>query len=533
MKEFAPLYIDAAAPSAEVTADVAGSKAAQLWRMTRLGLNVPPAFVLPIALCQPVNRGEPAALAALEQGLRQGVAWLEKRTGRQLGGDRAPLLVSVRSGAAKSMPGMLDTILDVGLNSESVRGMIGLTGNPRLAFDSYRRFIQSYCEVVEGAPAAPFEARLAQMIETEKINAESDLDSEALERLAHAFLDIAARVLGRAIPHDPLEQLKAAACAVYRSFESPRAAEYRRLNQLEDLKGTAVAIQAMVFGNAGATSGAGVAFSRNPATGAKGLYVDFLFDAQGEDVVAGRRMPGDVALLAARLPQPFKELSEGAARLEREFRDVQDIEFTVENGELFFLQTRSAKRTPRAALHILVDFVNEGVLDPDAALSRAQEIDLGRACITRFARKVPAIAIAQSASPGVATGRIAFDSDRAKARAAGGEPVILVRRDTSTDDVAGFAAAAGILTAFGGRTAHAAVVARQLGKVCLVGCRDLKIAEDGTGAEIAAKRIEEGDWISLDGETGEVMLGKLEVVADLPQAELAALEVWRKAPAFP
>ena len=528
MNRYAPLYIGTAGQSDELTPELAGSKAALICQMKRLGLNVPPAFVLPTELCAPVNRNDPQALAALDQGLRDGIARLEEATGRRLGGDRAPLLVSVRSGAAKSMPGMLATILDVGLNAQSVRGLIGLTGNPRLAWDSYRRFIENYSEIVNGAPSGVFAASLTEMIRSENVEGESDLDSEALERLTHDFRALAAKIVGHAIPDNPIEQLQAAARAVYRSWESPRAEEYRRLNKLDGLKGTAVTIQAMVFGNAGGKSGAGVAFSRNPATGAKELYVDFLVDAQGEDVVAGRRMPGNADLLASRLPQVARELADGAALLEREFRDIQDVEFTVENGKLFFLQTRSAKRTPRAALHVLVDFVREGLLDPRTALSRSAEIDLERARITRFAKKVPAIATALSASPGVATGRTAFDSIRAKALAAAKEPVILVRHDTSTDDVAGFAVSSGILTAVGGRTAHAAVVARQLGKVCLVGCHDLKIDERGRYAEIAGKKIEEGDWISLDGETGEVMLGRLDIIAELPQAELAAIDEWRR-----
>jgi pyruvate,orthophosphate dikinase len=284
----------------------------------------------------------------------------------------------------------------------------------------------------------------------------------------------------------------------------------------------------MVFGNSGRRSGAGVAFSRNPATGEKGLYVDFLFDAQGEDVVSGRRMPSNAALLAQRLPEGASELAHGAARLEREFRDVQDIEFTVENGTLFFLQTRSAKRTPRAALRILIDFVHEGLLDPATALERVAAIDVDRARLTRFADKAPAVATAVPASPGVATGRIAFDSGRAKALVGGGEPVVLVRHDTSTEDVAGFAVAAGILTAVGGRTAHAAVVARQLGKVCLVGCHELKIRGDDQGGEIAGRKIAEGDWISLDGDSGEVTLGRRDIIAELPQAELAEIEAWRR-----
>jgi len=525
---FTPFYIGVPGGAGELTADVAGSKAAQLWRVSSLGLNVPPAFVLPTALCGPVNRSDPQALAALDEGLREGMAQLENATGRRFGDSRTPLLVSVRSGAAQSMPGMLATILDVGLNAESVRGLIALTGNPRLAWDSYRRFVQSYAETVDQASSAFFEACLSEMIRAEAVPRERDLDPEALERLTHAFLAIAARAGGRAIPTGPLDQLAAAARAVYRSWDNERAREYRRLNKLDQLAGTAVTVQAMVFGNAGARSGAGVAFSRNPASGAKELYVDFLFDAQGEDVVAGRRVPENGDLLATRLPQAAKDLAHGASCLEHEFRDIQDIEFTVEDGRLFFLQTRSAKRTPRAALRVLVDFVREGLLDPATALARAAEIDIDRAHVTRFADNALVIAHATSASPGVATGRAAFDSARAKALAATGEPVILVRPDTSTEDVAGFAVSAGILTAAGGRTAHAAVVARQLGKPCLVGCRALTIRESERSGEIGGRMIEEGQWISLDGDTGDVTLGRRKIISELPEAELAEIETWRR-----
>jgi pyruvate, orthophosphate dikinase len=533
MSRHAPLFIGVPGSLGEFPAETVGSKAAQLSQMARLGLNVPPAFVLSTALCAAVNRNDPEALVALDRGLHDGIARLEEATGRRLGDSRVPLLVSVRSGAAQSMPGMLETILDVGLNSESVRGLIRLTGNPRLAWDSFRRFLQNYAEVVEDVPAAPFAARLAEMIRAENVAHENDLDPEALERLALDFATIAADAAGHAIPESPLAQLDAAARAVFRSWQAPRAREYRRLNHIDELAGTAVTVQAMVFGNAGGKSGAGVAFSRNPATGAKELYVDFLFDAQGEDVVAGRRVPGTGGLLAERLPDAAKELALGAERLEREFRDVQDIEFTIEEGRLFFLQARPAKRTPRAALRILVDLVTEHVIDPATALERAQEITPERVRITRFADKRPVIATAIPAAPGVATGRIAFDSARAKVLAAAGEPVILVRHETSTDDLAGFAVAAGILTAVGGRTAHAAVVARQLGVVCLVGCRDLHIDESEHCAAIAGQRIAEGSWISLDGETGEVALGRREIVAELPEAELSAIDAWRRTTASP
>jgi pyruvate, orthophosphate dikinase len=526
MNAFSPLFIGIGDAGDPLTAELAGSKASQLWQMRKLALNVPPAFVLPTTLCVAVNRGEAQALAALDRGLREGIARLETATGRHFGDARAPLLVSVRSGAAQSMPGMLETILDVGLNPTTVRGLIGMSGNPRLAWDSYRRFIQIYAEVVAGIPAAPFAARLGEMIRAEKVSGEGDLDSEALERLTHDFHAIVARA-SAAIPSDPMAQLSAAARAVFRSWESQRAQEYRRLNRLDGLSGTAVTVQAMVFGNGGGRSGAGVAFSRNPATGAKELYVEFLFDAQGEDVVAGRRIPSDARLLAARLPRVAQELVDGATTLEREFRDLQDIEFTVEDSRLFFLQTRAAKRTPRAALRVAVDLVREGLLTPAEGLDRVATVDLERARLSRFVDAATPVATALSAAPGVACGRAAFDSARAKILAAEG-PVILIRPDTSTEDIAGFAAAVGILTAVGGRTAHAAVVARQLGKVCLVGCRSLMLRDGERSAEIAGNAVHEGDWIALDGDKGEITLGRREIVTELPKVELAEIERWRR-----
>jgi pyruvate,orthophosphate dikinase len=525
MSDDKPLFIGRTGSSPEVTPELAGQKAAQLWQMARLGLDVPPAFVLPTTLCAAVNAGKAAGLEALEQGLAAGIPWLEEVTGRRFGDRRAPLLLSVRSGAATSMPGMLSTILNIGLNDDTVHGLIRLTGNPRLAFDSYRRLIQGYAEVVDHVPGAAFDRHLDAMIQREGVGGENELDCEALERLAGEFRSLATRSAGRALPDDPREQLECAAAAVYRSWDSQRAGEYRRLNRLDPAAGTAVTVQAMVFGNAGSTSGAGVAFSRNPATGEDEPYVDFLFEAQGEDVVSGRRTPGNAARLAARLPQVAIRLADGLRRLEAEFRDAQDIEFTVEDGRLHFLQTRAAKRTPRAALRMAVDMVREHLIDTDTALSRLRVLDLDAIGIARFAMPADPIATAITASPGVASGRVAFSAKRATELAAAGEPVILVRPDTSTDDVAGFAVADGILTSVGGRTAHAAVVARQLGKVCLVGCHALAVDEERRGATIAGRPIQEGDWLSLDGDRGEIALGRGVIVTERPP-ELAEIARW-------
>lgn len=522
---FDPVFIGAGgAPGPISPADV-GSKAAELQRIAALRLPVPPAFVMPTSLCAGVVAADKPAMKALREGLAAGIERLEQATKRRLGDARQPLFVSVRSGAERSMPGMMDTILNVGMTATSLHGLIRLTGNPRMAFDSRRRFIQGYAEVVGGAAPGGFDALTAEMVSAEGVADEAELDSDALERLCDQVLALAAH-LGQAPPEDPVEQIARAAEAVYRSWEGERARAYRRLNGLDRLKGTAVTVQMMAFGNSGGDSGAGVAFSRDPATGAKALYVDFLADAQGEDVVSGRRTPSDAALLARRMPEVARRLEEGARRLETACRDAQDIEFTVERGTLWFLQTRSAKRTPRAALRIAVDLVEEGLIDRKEALARLADVDLAAARITRFAESAAPAARATVASPGVACGRACFTSARAKEVAAAGEPAILVRRDASTEDVAGFAAADGIMTAVGGRTAHAAVVARQMGKVCLVGCRSLAIDEAGGSARLGDLTVRDGDWIALDGATGEASLGRRAILAD-DAPEAATVRRWR------
>jgi pyruvate,orthophosphate dikinase len=495
-------------------AELAGSKAANLSQMARLGLRVPPAFILSTRLCSPINERASTVEKSLENMLSEGIAYLESVTGKRFGDRRRPLFVSVRSGAARSMPGMMATLLDVGLNHDTVRGLIRMSGNPRLAWDCYRRFVQGYAEVVSGLEAQPFEELLKAFLIAEGVTNEAELDPEALERLTSEFLSLAEERLGSAIPTDPMRQLEAAVRAVYHSWESPKAREYRRLNKLDDLLGTAVTVQAMVFGNGGGGSGSGVVFTRNPATGAEGLYADFIPEGQGEDVVSGRRIPGDIAMLRERMPRVAEELAWGAALLEREFKDMQDIEFTVEEGQLYFLQTRSGKRTPRAALLVLIDLLKEGIIDEHEGALRAKALDLEATAATRFSDKAEPIVRGNGASPGVASGRVAFDSARAAELAKVGDPIILVRPETSTEDIAGFALAAGILTALGGRTAHAAVVARQLGKVCVVGCAALTIDAERRIARLGEQKISEGDWISFDGETGEVFFGKREIITD-------------------
>lgn len=508
------------------SADEIGGKAANLARMAALGLPVPPAFVLPVNLCAAIVGGDADAKHKLSDGLREGIAFLEQATGRQFGDRRNPLLVSVRSGAARSMPGMLDTVLDVGCTAAAVHGLVRMSGHPRFAWDCRRRFLESYAHVVLGLDAAPFADRLAALIAAEGVGQEHALDGEALERLAGHYQQIVDDE-DTAVSEDAMEQLETAAHAVYRSWMSPRACTYRRLQHLDDLQGTAVTVQAMVFGNRNRKSGAGVAFSRDPSTGAAHPVIDVLFGAQGEDIVSGDRTPDTETAIERALPAVATQLRETLALLERDFADVQDVEFTIEDGKLWILQTRSAKRTPLAALRFAIDFVREGLIAPSEALQRVHELDLDKLARRRMTGAPAPAAHGTGASAGIAVGRAAFDSDSAARLAAGGDPVILVRPDTSTADVAGFAVSAGIVTAVGGRTAHAALVARQMGKPCVVGCAALAVDVAGHSAKLADSAIKEGDWLSIDGEAGAIYLGRCDVVVERPDAELAEIERWR------
>lgn len=509
-----------------IGAEAIGGKAAGLAIMARLGLPVPPAFVLPVDLTAAVTAGERSAKHKIADGLDEGIAFLEEATGRRFGDRRDPLLVSVRSGAAKSMPGMLDTVLDVGATPDGVRGLIRRSGNPRFAWDCRRRFLESFATVVLGLPKALFADALQRAVATEVADSDQGLDCVALEALSETYRRI---VLGQdeMLPDGPMAELIAAATAVYRSWMSERAVTYRRLQHLTELRGTAVTVQAMVFGNGSRQSGAGVAFSRDPSSGRAKPVIDVLFGAQGEDVVSGDRTPDDEAALAAHLPDVAQALRETLVRLEQAFGDVMDVEFTIEDGRLWILQTRAAKRTPLAALRLAIDFVHEGIISKAQALDRLRTIDLGALTRTRLAEAGSAIGAGTPASTGIAVGRAAFDVESARQMAAGGEAVILLRPDTSTADVAGFAAAAGIVTAVGGRTAHAALVARQLGKPCIVGCAALDFKADGRSARIGETPIAKGDWLSLDGDAGTLHAGRGRIVTERPEAELAEVAGWQ------
>jgi pyruvate, orthophosphate dikinase len=508
------------------SAEEIGAKAAILARVASLGLPVPPAFVLPIELGAAMTAGDKDAKRIFVTGLKEGIAFLETATGRRFGDRRRPLLVSVRSGAARSMPGMLDTVLDVGCSNEATRGLIRMTGNPRFAWDCRRRFLEGYAETVLGLDPDPFRAKCDALITAEGAASDRELDSEALERLAYIYEGLISDE-GEEIADDPVDQLTAASRAVYRSWMGDRACTYRRLEGYEDLKGSAVMVQAMVFGNRGTSSGSGVAFSRDPSTGAPDPVIDVLFEAQGEDVVSGRRRPQTEKELSQSAPAVAAELRGYLARLEQEFKDVQDVEFTIEDGRLWILQSRAAKRTARAALRIAVDFVHEGLYSSQEALRHLSSLDLRNLTVERFAGSASPVGRGIGAAGGVAVGRAAFDAATAERLASTGDKVILVRPDIDTEDVAGLAAASGALTAMGGRTAHASLIARQMGKACVVSCAGLDVDVAARRAEIDGAPIEEGDWISIDGDTGEVFIGQREIATERPEAALAEIEAWR------
>jgi pyruvate,orthophosphate dikinase len=509
------------------SADAVGAKAANLARMAALGLPVPPAFVLPVTLCAAIIDHDGRAERHLRDGLKEGIEFLEGVTGKGFGDRRQPLLVSVRSGAARSMPGMLDTVLNVGCTSGAVQGLIRSLGRPRLAWDCRRRFLESFTEAVLGLDPGPFAARVAELTASEGVGSDRELDSEALERLAADEQALIEDHDDDSWLEDATAQLDRAARAVYRSWMSERAQAYRRLERLDDLAGTAVTVQAMVFGNGGLCSGAGVAFSRDPSTGLPQPMIDLVLDAQGEDVVSGRRTPDTEQTIARSLPNLATELGDILKRLEKEFGDVQDVEFTIEDGKLWLLQTRSAKRTPRAALRIAIDLVHEQLITPQEALRRLADIDLASLVQVSLVAADPPVIAGIGASGGIAVGRAAFDSASAQRLAASGDPVILMRPDTSTADVAGFAVAAGIVTSVGARTAHAALVARQMGKPCVVGCGSMAVDVAADQARLAATTISGSDWITIDGDTGNIYLGRRETMVTRPEADLAEVASWR------
>ncbi len=519
----------AVAASSAARAATMGSKASGLLRLAQLGLPVPPAFVLGTPICREYFARGGQLPDGTRELIAQGLSRLEEATGRSFGSARRPLLVSVRSGAPVSMPGMLQTILNVGLSEHNLHGLLRCSGNPRRVRDCYRRLVRDFTEVVHGTDAGQFDALVVRHCAQQGLASSSELDSVTLSQIVEESLELALALTGAPFPQDPLEQLLSAIEAVFRSWNDARARHYRRSNRIDDAMGTAVTVQAMVFGNDGDTSGAGVGFTRDPATGENHLYLDFLFNAQGEDVVSGRHAGHENARLSQRLPLVAAELARMRTVLEAEFHDMQDFEFTVESGRLYLLQTRTAKRTPWSALRIAVDMVSEQLITQAEALARLDGVALDGLERLRLAGNVRArpLATATPASIGVASGAIVFDAARAAELAARGESVILVRPDISTADVEGIAAAQGVLTAAGSRTSHAAVVARQLGKVCLVNCQALRALPQESSCTLGDTRLHEGDALTLDADTGRVYAGRLAVVRERPQAELAQVAAWR------
>jgi pyruvate,orthophosphate dikinase len=510
------------------TKHIVGSKAHNLMVMAQQGLPVPPGFVFGVDLCRAFLDGADAALDGLEEPLTQELDQLGALLGRRFGDARKPLLVSVRSGAAASMPGMMETVLNVGLTAQAVRGLIRLTGNPRFAYDCRRRLIQQFAEVVRHADTGPFERLVADKLLAEGLNDVGRLGSEAMAEIAAASLEAFESAAGGPFPEDPLEQLRAAIRAVLASWSGERAVAYRRANGIDDRAGTAVIVQAMVFGNSGALSGSGVGFTRSPVDGSDALYVDYLPNAQGEDVVGGRRQALGALELEGRAPAAFLQLQSYKGLLERAFADMQDFEFTIEDGRLFFLQCRSGKRTPLAALRIACDLVAEGLIESSEGLKQLEGVDLNRVATEVLVVDENAVPVARgaSASAGVVSGAAVFDPARILQIATRGAPIILFREFAETADFQALSQVSGLVTAQGARTSHAAVVARQLGKVCIVGCRDLQIDASGRGARIGGHLLREGDLLSIDGGDGSIYQGKLSVRSERPERLIATVKSW-------
>ncbi len=505
-----------------------GGKAYNLQRLAAAGLPVPPAFVLPTSMCSAWIGEGPPDLQAFRSLIGGAMERLERASGLRFGDVRGPLLVSVRSGAPALMPGMLDTVLDVGLTRGNLAGLVAASGNPRLAADCFLRMIESYARTVCELDLAPFRAVRAAALAAAGGTATADLDTLELREIGARYLHLYREVAETPFPEDPYEQLREAVNAVFRSWGSERARRYRELNGLQHLPGTGVVVQRMVFGNAGPRSGAGVGFTRNPSTGEKELYLDFAFNGQGEDVVSGREHVAPTTELRRLLPEVYQKLSAVATRLEEIFRDVQDFEFTIEEGQLFLLQTRTAKLSSWARLRTAVDLVHESLIDATEALHRLDGFDLPAIVRRTIATDAgQPIARGTPAGGGVATGGIALSVETARAQAAQGNSVILVRPDMTTDDIEGLVNSTGVVTAHGGRTSHAAVVARELGKAAVVGCTTLEIAQDASTCIIGGHRFGEGDVITIDGGEGHVYVGAIPVIEERPEHELAEVEMWK------
>ncbi len=507
--------------------DLLGGKGAGLAEMTNSGIPVPPGFTITTKVCNYFYKNKGRMPSGFKQELEKNIQKLERTTGKRFGDAKNPLLVSVRSGAKISMPGMMDTILNLGLNDETIKGLIKKSNDEKFAWDAYRRLIQMFGNVVMGVEKDKFEKLLDKKKKERKIKFDQQLSVDDLKNLVDGFKKVYQQETRKKFPHDSLEQLKMAIGSVFESWNNPRAVTYRKLNKISDDLGTAINIQTMVFGNMGNDSGTGVGFTRNPSTGEKKFYGEYLLNAQGEDVVAGVRTPLPIENLKKEMPRVYQELREITTKLEKHYQDTQDFEFTVENRKLFMLQTRTGKRTAFAAVKIAVDMVKEGLITEEEALMRLApaQIDQLLHPILDPKAKVKVIARGLPASPGAASGTIIFTAEEAVEKSKKG-PVILVRQETCPDDIHGMDAAKGILTARGGMTSHAAVVARGMGKPCIAGCEVLQISEENKEIIVNGKTIKEGDWLTIDGATGRVISGKVPTVKPSLSGDFGIFMKW-------
>lgn len=505
-----------------------GGKGANLAEMTRIGLPVPYGFTISTQACNAYYDAGKTIPSLVESQVLGALAALEEKMGKKLGNANNPLLVSVRSGSVFSMPGMMDTVLNLGMNDETVVGMGKLTNNPRFAYDSYRRFIQMFSNVVLDINTYYFEQLLEETREEKGYSSDPEMTAEDWKEVIEGYKGIVKKHTRKDFPQDPKEQLFLAINAVFDSWNNQRAIVYRRLNKIPDHLGTAVNIQSMVFGNMGNDSGTGVAFTRNPSTGEHILYGEYLINAQGEDVVAGIRTPQPIQTLKDEMPAVYKQFSETCKRLEQHYKEMQDIEFTVERGQLFILQTRHGKRTAQAAIRIAVEMVEEGIIDKKTALLRVDPDQLNQLLHRRIDDKYERTLLAKGlpASPGAATGQVVFDADEAEELGNAGKKVILVRPETTPDDIHGIVAAQAIVTSRGGMTSHAAVVARGMGKACICGCDALKIDIKAKQFKVDEKVINYGDVITIDGSTGEIMLGEIPMIEPELSDEFQLLLAW-------
>lgn len=508
--------------------DLLGGKGANLAEMSSIGVRVPPGFTITTETCREFFEAGSKYPAGLEAEVMEHLDRLEKLMGKKLGDAKDPLLVSVRSGAAASLPGMMDTVLNLGMNDQAVVGLAEVSGNQRFAWDAYRRFIQMFSDVVKGSGIEPYEHALEAAKKAKGVEEDTDLDAEDLKKLTTEYKAIYKKATGEEFPQDPVAQMWDAIGAVFGSWNNPKAVTYRRINDIKGLIGTAVNIVSMVYGNLGDDSGTGVCFSRDPSTGEKVFYGEYLMNAQGEDVVAGIRTPKTLATLKEQNPDIYSQLDDVRAKLEAHYQDMQDMEFTIQQGTLYILQTRNGKRTGAAAIKIAVDMVEEKVISREKAVTRVTPDQLDQVFHPMIdplsKKKNKAIAKGLNASPGAAAGQIVFTADDAEAWVKEGKKVLLVRRETSPEDIGGMHAAEGILTSTGGMTSHAAVVARGMGTPCVAGCKSVEVGNKVM--TVAGKQYKEGDFITIDGSTGEVFSGEMDLIEPKVSGELDMFLSW-------